>query len=94
MIKIIHEKNYFKNINLDEIYAKLVEIFGSTNVTNKQVDLYPYSYDMTENEAHMPDFIVIPENTDQLINLIKFIKEHEGVEEIGDNIHLNYPDHL
>ena len=76
MIKIIHEKNYFKNINLDEIYAKLVEIFGSTNVTNKQVDLYPYSYDMTENEAHMPDFIVIPENTDQLINLIKFCNEY------------------
>ena len=55
MIKFIHKRNYFKNINFDEVFAKLVEIFGGTNVTNKQVDLYPYSYDMTENEAHMPE---------------------------------------
>jgi FAD/FMN-containing dehydrogenase len=40
------------------------------------VDLYPYSYDMTENEPHMPDFIVIPENVDQLINLVKYCNEN------------------
>jgi len=45
-------------------------------VTNRQVDLYPYSYDMTENEPHMPDFIVIPENTDQLVQLVKYCNEN------------------
>ncbi len=63
-ITIIKERNIFEKISREDVHSKLIEIFGSTNVTNKQVDLYPYSYDMTENEAHMPDFIVIPENTD------------------------------
>ena len=53
----------------------MIEIFGAPNVTNKQVDLYPYSYDMTENESHMPDFVVIPENNDQLVQLIKFCNQ-------------------
>ena len=58
------------------MYIKLVDIFGATNVTDKKVDLYPYSYDMTENKAHMPDFIVIPENLDQLIKLVKFCNQY------------------
>ena len=58
------------------MYSKLVEIFGKENVSNKQVDLYPYSYDATENEAHMPDYVVIPENKDQLVELVKFCNEH------------------
>ncbi len=33
--------------------------------------MYPYSYDMTESEPHMPDFVVIPENNEQLIKLVK-----------------------
>lgn len=45
-------------------------------MTNKQVDLYPYSYDMTENEPHMPDFIVIPENTDQLVQLVNYCNKN------------------
>ena len=72
----IKEGNIFENVSREEVYSKLVEIFGSANVTDKQVDLYPYSYDMTENEPHMPDFIVIPENVDQLINLVKYCNEN------------------
>lgn len=53
----------------------MVEIFGPKCVSNKQVDLYPYSYDMTENESHMPDFVVIPENNDQLVQLVKFCNQ-------------------
>lgn len=34
--------------------------------------MYPYSYDATENEAHMPDFVVIPEKNEELIELVKF----------------------
>ena len=31
---------------------------------------------MTENEAHMPDFVVISENNQQLIELVKFCNKY------------------
>ncbi len=54
----------------------MVEIFGAEFVSNKQVDLYPYSYDMTENKPHMPDIVVIPKKIQQLIELVKFCNEY------------------
>jgi glycolate oxidase len=74
-ITTIKERNIFEKVSRDEIYEKLVDIFGPTNVSTKQVDLYPYSYDMTENKPHMPDFVVIPENVDQLVKLVKYCNE-------------------
>jgi len=71
-VTIIKERNIFENINREDVYKKLMEIFGVDNVSNKEVDLYPYSYDMTECKPHMPDFIVIPEKIEQLIELVKF----------------------
>ena len=61
------ERNVYEKISKEDVFKKLIEIFGEKYVTNKSGDLYPYSYDMTECESHMPDFIVIPENTSQLI---------------------------
>lgn len=69
---VIKERNIFEKIKREDVYKKLVDIFGSQNVSDKDVDLYPYSYDMTECKPHMPDFIVIPENNDQLVILVKF----------------------
>ncbi len=66
------ERNVYEKISKEDVLKKLVEIFGEKYVTNKSVDLYSYSYDMTECKPHMPDFIVIPENTSQLIELVKF----------------------
>ena len=66
------ERNVYEKISKEDVLKKLVEIFGEKYVTNKSGDLYPYSYDMTECKPHMPDFIVIPENTSQLIELVKF----------------------
>ncbi|MHA1273659.1 MAG: FAD-binding oxidoreductase [Promethearchaeota archaeon] len=54
----------------------MVEIFGASNVSYKQVDLYPYSYDATENEPHMPDYVVIAENKQQLVELVNFCNKH------------------
>lgn len=71
----VKETNIFKNASKEEVLKKLIEIFGKTNVTDRQVDLYPYSYDMTESKPHMPDFIVIPDNNEQLIKLVKFCNE-------------------
>ncbi len=58
------------------MHSKLTEIFGRMNVSDKQVDRYPYSYDMTENEPHMPDFIVIPENVEQIVKLVQFCNQY------------------
>jgi glycolate oxidase len=69
---ITKEKEHYNGISKEEVYEKLIQIFGSTNITQRAVDLYPYSYDMTECQPHMPDFVVIPENKEQLIELVKF----------------------
>ncbi len=70
------ERNLYEKISKEIVFKKLGEIFGSKNVTDKSVDLYPYSYDMTECEPHMPDFVVIPENASQLIELVKFCNQN------------------
>jgi len=70
------QRNVFEKISKDSVYSKLIEIFGGTYVTKKDVDLYPYSQDMTENKPHMPDFVVIPENKEQLVELVKFCNEY------------------
>jgi 4-cresol dehydrogenase (hydroxylating) len=75
-ITIIKERKYFEKISKEDINSKLIDIFSAKNVTNKQVDLYSYSYDMTENESHMPDFVVIPETVDQLVKLCKMCGEY------------------
>jgi FAD/FMN-containing dehydrogenase len=75
-LTITKERNIFEKIKKEDVYKRLVEIFGTQNVTDKQVDLYPYSYDMTECEPHMPDFIVIPEKREQLIDLVNFCNKN------------------
>ena len=73
---ISKETCYFKNVNKEDVHKKLVEIFGPANVSNKQGDLYPYSYDMTECTPNMPDFVVLAENKEQLVKLIKYCNSH------------------
>ncbi|MGB5910945.1 MAG: FAD-binding oxidoreductase [Promethearchaeia archaeon] len=68
----IKRRNIFEKVSKEDVFNKLIDIFGSENVTSKQVDLYPYSYDMTECKPRMPDFVVIPENNNQLIELVKY----------------------
>jgi FAD/FMN-containing dehydrogenase len=75
-LTISKERNYFKNITKEQIYKELVKIFGQENVSDKSGDLYPYSYDMTECEPKMPDFVVIPENKEQLVKLVKYCNQH------------------
>ena len=70
------ERNIFERVSKLDARAKLVEIFGSANVSDKEVDLYPYSYDMTENEPHMPNFVVIPDSVDQLVLLVRFCNQN------------------
>ncbi len=73
---ITKETNIFEKVSKEEVHKKLVEIFGKENVSNRSVDLYPYSYDMTECPPSMPDFVVIPENKEQLVELVKFCNQN------------------
>lgn len=66
------KRNVFEKVSREDVAKKLIELFGKENVSEKKVDLYSYSYDMTESPAHMPDFVVIPENRDQLVELVKY----------------------
>ena len=70
------ERKLYEKISKEDVFKKLGEIFGTKNITDKSADLYPYSYDMTECEPHMPDFVVIPENSAQLIELVKFCNQN------------------
>ena len=72
----MEKKEYYINVNRDEVYSKLADIFGKDNVSFRQGDLYPYSYDATENPPHMPDYVVIPEDKEQLVELVKYCNEH------------------
>lgn len=68
--------NIYEKASKEDVLKKLVEIFGKANVSQNQADLYPYSYDMTESPPHMPDFVVIPENKEQLIVLVKYCNQN------------------
>jgi FAD/FMN-containing dehydrogenase len=71
-----NKRSVYEKISKEDVLKKLISIFGNDNVTNKSVDLYPYSYDMTECKPHMPDFVVIPENTEELIELVTFCNQN------------------
>jgi len=73
---VTKERNIFKRVSKEEVKKKLIEMFGKQNITDSQGDLYPYSYDMTECEGHMPDFVVIPENVEQLTELVKYCNDN------------------
>lgn len=64
------ERNIYQLINKEKLLEELISIFGKPNVTDKQHNLYPYSYDMSESKAHMPDFIVLPEKPEEIVKLV------------------------
>ncbi|MFO7796727.1 MAG: FAD-binding oxidoreductase [Promethearchaeati archaeon] len=72
----IKDNQRYNGLSKEDVYKKLIQIFGDSNVSKRAVDLYPYSYDMTECEAHMPDYVVIPENSEQIIELVKFCNKN------------------
>jgi glycolate oxidase len=66
------KRNIYANISKEKVLEELIKICGKEYVSDKPHDLYPYSYDMTEVEGHMPDFVVIPETVEEIVQLNKF----------------------
>ncbi|MHA1733235.1 MAG: FAD-binding oxidoreductase [Promethearchaeota archaeon] len=57
------------------VKAKLEQIFGASNVTDVAHNLFTYSYDATESPPHMPDFVVLVENVDQVVEVVKYANQ-------------------
>ncbi|HUU79440.1 MAG TPA: FAD-binding oxidoreductase [candidate division Zixibacteria bacterium] len=70
-----------RDYNKENTRKKLLEIFGEANVSYKEIDILAYSKDLTlitlrwtlEGKiAAKPDFIVWPENAEQISQLMKY----------------------
>jgi len=57
---------------------KLTAILGPRNVLHEKEDLITFSYDATPEIQHMPDVVVFPTESEQVIELVKFAYE-EGL---------------
>jgi FAD/FMN-containing dehydrogenase len=57
------------------IAKDLAQIVGEKFVRTSEETLYVYSHDMTENDPVMPDAVVMPENTDQVLAIVKWANQ-------------------
>lgn len=71
------KRNVYEGIEKEKILAELIKIFGKPNVTEKAHNLIPYSYDMTESDPKMPDFVVLPEKVEEIVQLVKFSNQYK-----------------
>lgn len=55
----------------ENLFEDLKKIFGEKNVLSTYEERYCYSYDAT-NTCFMPDAVVIPQNTEQVVQLMKY----------------------
>lgn len=58
--------------------SKLTELLGAANVLHEKEDLLTFGYDATPEIQHLPDVVVFPTATEQVISLVKFARE-EGL---------------
>ena len=73
----VGKRNLYENISKEKILDDLEKIFGNPNISDKPHNLYPYSYDMTESDPHMPDFVVLPEKVEEIVKLVKYCNQHK-----------------
>jgi len=59
------------------ITEKLKEIVGKEWVSDHPEELLVYSYDMTENPAHQPDFVVMPKTVEEISAIVKLANENK-----------------
>ena len=62
---------------MDRIYNSLVEIVGEQYVSNRQEELYIYSRDPGTMEPRFPDYVVMPETTEQVQKIVLLANEEK-----------------
>jgi glycolate oxidase len=73
----VMKRSFYEGIEKKKVLDELIKIFGKSNVSDKPHDIIPYSYDMTESEPKMPDFTVLPETVDEIVQLVKFCNQYK-----------------
>ncbi len=71
------KRKIYEGIEKQKVLDELVKIFGKPNVSDKPHNLIPYSYDMTESEPKMPDFVVLPETVEDIVKMVKFCNQYK-----------------
>src|SRR6056297_188783 len=59
-----------------DILGKLQGIVGDRNVSTSSAELYCYSCDASQIRG-MPDYVIRPENTEQVSKVVKVAYDHE-----------------
>ena len=59
----------------NKILKELIKIVDKKNVSADKIDLLHYAYDATQN-MYLPDFVVFPENTEQISRILKLCTEY------------------
>src|SRR6056297_1625541 len=58
--------------------GKLKELVGAQNVLHEKEDLLTFGYDATPEIQYLPDVVVFPTSSEQVVDLVKFAGE-EGL---------------
>ncbi len=61
----------------DAAVKNMIEILGPGRVIADEEGLEPYSYDLTEADPSMPDAVCFPENTDEIVKIVKAANGHK-----------------
>jgi len=74
---------------MDSIYKSLTAIVGDGHVSNRPEELYIYSFDLGTAEPHRPDYIVSPETTEQVQEIVRLAnRENIPIVPLGGGLSL------
>ena len=74
---------------MDSVYQALVDIVGQEHVSNRQEELFIYSYDLGTTEPHRPDYAVVPRTTEEIQEIVKLAnREKVPVVPLGGGLSL------
>lgn len=62
---------------MDSVKKSLIAIVGEECVSNEAEELYIYSHDTSGTEPRMPDFVVVPQTTEQVQAIIKLANKEK-----------------
>ena len=62
---------------MDKILSSLESIVGADYVSNESADRYIYSMDPGTMPASNPDYIVLPQTSEEVSSIVKLANEHE-----------------
>jgi glycolate oxidase len=74
---------------MDAVYKSLIDIVDVDHVSNRQEELYIYSFDLGTAEPHCPDYVVSPETTQQIQKILRLAnRERIPVVPLGGGLSL------